>query len=1191
MFLKRLEIQGFKSFPEKVKLNFKEGVTAVVGPNGSGKSNISDAIRWVLGEQSAKSLRGDKMEDIIFTGTKNRKPLGFSEVSITLDNLDKKLNLEFDEITVTRKVYRSGESGYYINGAACRLKDIHELFMDTGIGKEGYSIIGQGKIDAILSNKSEDRRLLFEEAAGIIKFKNRRLQTENKLQEVKQNLIRTNDIIAELERQIKPLELQNEKAKEYLVLAKELKLIIINIFKYEYKNSEIEIEEIDNYIKILIESIERLEDDKKKLEINQENFKQQLIQNENAIQCLNEDISKYKVNLKQKETSIEMYSKDIQFIKNDIERIKKDNLNFENTLKNKQQEINLIHTYIDGKTIEYNLKQKNLDELLSKFEQLKIKNNKNEETIKSLNNDIIQKMLLSSELSKKISIYESSKKQYEERKKQIFDEKNILNSKLNEKNIRKEVLQKIIKQIDEKENTFKNNIDQNNILIKKIDQNLIKIKNEFSYNDKIFTESKQKLKIFQELEKDYEGYFNSVKSILKEKENNPKFSGIYGAIGELITVPKKYEIAIEIALGNSIQNIITKTEEDAKMAINYLKEYKKGRATFLPISSIKPKNLDNFNNFNNDTSVIGIASTLIEYDEKFYNIISSLLGKVVIINNINNAIYFSKKYNYSYKVVTLDGELINVGGALTGGSIFKKTGGIFSRNREISDINQNILILENELKKLKTNILENESKKAKIISNIENENENIKSIFEEKTSIKAEIVQNENYIIETLEKIKNLEKEDENLNQIINFKEDESLLPKLNKINNEINQCKTQLLNFENELEKGKTDKDFQFNEINNLKISINSIKNDIENKTKDINRIKDEINISKEMQLNFKEEISKKETDKNNIIIKIEEVNKEILNLKKEYENITKLYEEKYAEKANITKLVENFSSDMLDITRKIGDVNNQMTKALAKKENIEDKIERFVNNIWEEYEITYADACNDFENLEISYDELKIKEKDLKNKITSLGTINVSAIEEYKLIKERYNLNISQREDILKADNDLKKIIYTLTQEMEMQFKKQFSLINKNFKEVFSTIFGGGTAKLTLTDEENILNSGIEIVAQPPGKNLQSLTLLSGGERTLTAISLLFGILKMKPSPFCILDETEAALDDANVTRYANFLKKFAKDNQFILITHKTGTMEIADILYGVTMEEQGVSKVISVELKDAKDYNKNK
>lgn len=1191
MFLKRLEIQGFKSFPEKVKLNFKEGVTAVVGPNGSGKSNISDAIRWVLGEQSAKSLRGDKMEDIIFAGTKNRKPLGFSEVSLTLDNLDKKLNLDFEEITVTRKVYRSGESGYYINGAACRLKDIHELFMDTGIGKEGYSIIGQGKIDAILSNKSEDRRLLFEEAAGIIKFKNRRLQTENKLQEVKQNLIRTNDIIAELERQIKPLELQNEKAKEYLVLAEELKLIIINIFKYEYKNSEKEIKEIDNYIKILIESIERLEDDKKKLEINQENFKQQLIQNENAIQCLNEDISKYKVNIKQKETSIEMYSKDIQFIKNDIERIKKDNLNFENTLKNKQQEINLIHTYIDGKTLEYNLKQKNLEELLSKFEQLKIKNNKNEETIKRLNKDIIQKMILSSELSKKISLYESSKKQYEERKKQIFDEKNILNSKLNEKNIRKEVLQKITKQIDEKENTLKNNIEQNNILIKKIYQNLIKIKDEFSYNDKIFTESKQKLKILQELEKDYEGYFNSVKSILKEKENNPRFSGIYGAIGELITVPKKYETAIEIALGNSIQNIVTKTEEDAKMAINYLKEHKKGRATFLPISSMKPKNLDNFNNFNNDTGVVGIASTLIEYDEKFYNIISSLLGKVVIIDNINNAIYFSKKYNYSYKVVTLDGELINVGGALTGGSIFKKTGGIFSRNREISDINQNILILENELEKLKTNILENENKKAKIISNIENENENIKAIFEEKTSIKAEIVQNENYIIETLEKIKNLEKEDENLNQIINFKEDESLLPNLNKINNEIEQCKTELLNFENELEKGKTDKDFQFNEINNLKISINSIKNDIENKTKDINRIKDEINISKEMQLNFKEEISKKETDKNNIIIKIEEVNKEILNLKKEYENITKLYEEKYTEKANITKLVENFSSDMLDITRKIGDVNNQMTKALAKKENIEDKIERFVNSIWEEYEITYADACNDFENLEISYDELKIKEKDLKNKITSLGTINVSAIEEYKLIKERYNLNISQREDILKADNDLKKIISTLTQEMEMQFKEQFSLINRNFKEVFSTIFGGGTAKLTLTDEENILNSGIEIVAQPPGKNLQSLTLLSGGERTLTAISLLFGILKMKPSPFCILDETEAALDDANVTRYANFLKKFSKDNQFILITHKTGTMEIADILYGVTMEEQGVSKVISVELKDAKDYNKNK
>ncbi len=748
----------------------------------------------------------------------------------------------------------------------------------------------------------------------------------------------------------------------------------------------------------------------------------------------------------------------------------------------------------------------------------------------------------------------------------------------------------------------------------------------------------EKVCVLEELEKDYEGYFGSVKAILKEKEKNSKLFGICNAIGEIIAVPKEYEIAIEIALGGAIQNIVTNTEEDAKIAINYLKENKKGRATFLPISSIKAKPIQDKEDIVREKGVIGIADSLITFDDKYNNIMSNILGRTIIIDNIDNGIALSKKYKYMYKVVTLedslitfddkynnimsnilgrtiiidnidngialskkykymykvvtlDGELINAGGALTGGSISKKSGGIFSRGREIKDIFEKVCVLEEKINKNIDFIQKKEEEQYNIQKNIEKNRESLNKISLEKIRLESDINQADEYIKDLENSVKNSSDYIININEQLKetYIDNNSLEEQLNNVNKEIKVLKENILTFESKLEEERLNKDTSFNYINRLKIDIKDIEYQIENSNREIIRLSTDIDNLKEINISLdikiKENNGKKDILNKNIIY----VQKNIDTLKEKSVNLKNSINNLQQEKNNINNNINNITNDIATTNRNKLDIENKKVKAEAKKENIEERIDLLCDNMWQEYEITYASACNDYENINLSFDELKREENIFKAKITSLGTVNLGAIEEYKVLKERYDLNIKQREDILKADDDLKDIISTLVTEMEEQFKNQFSLINKNFNKVFSDMFGGGKAELILSDENNILTSGIDIVAQPPGKNLQSLTLLSGGERTLTAMSLLFAILIMKPSPFCVLDETEAALDDANVLRYSNFLKNFSKDNQFILITHKTGTMEIADILYGVTMEEQGVSKVISVELKDAKEYEK--
>lgn len=1188
MFLKRLEIQGFKSFPEKLRLEFKSGITGIVGPNGSGKSNISDAIRWVLGEQNARNLRGDKMQDIIFAGTKNRKPLGFAEVSIVLDNTDKKLNLEYSEIIVTRKIYRSGESGYFINGTACRLKNIHELFMDTGIGKEGYSIIGQGKIDAILSTKTDDRRAIFEEASGIIKFKNRRTQAENRLEDVRKNLVRTNDIIDELEKQLVPLELQKNKANEFIKISENLKIVKINIFTFEYSKSEIDIAEVSKDICAMIESLKNIEIEKSKIIKTRDILIVKSEHLEENIQNSNNKLSNMNIELEQFSNYISLNNQTMEYAKTEIIKISGEYENNILIIEKKLKEIGLISGSLEGKNLEYRVKNKELSTLEHSFSTFIDNLQKEEDDIKHINLQIVNKLKESTELSGKIVLFKSNEEQHLYKLEEIQEQLNLNRSKFNEYVTKSEVLEKLLVGIVNNEKTFDMELDSLTKEQSELKSNISFLYKRLSNVNKNYIELKNKQKILQELENDYEGYFNSVKAILKEK--NGKLKGIYGAVGELIEVPKKYEVAMEVALGSMLQHIIVNTENDAKNAIEYLKHTRKGRATFLPISVIKGKNINaKDTQILNEFGVIGIANSLITYDSKFNDVIASLLGRIIVVDNIDNAINIAKKYNHAYRIVTIDGDILNVGGSLTGGSINKKSTGIFSRVREIKDISTCITDIEHEISIVKTSIEEKELNKNKLIKKIEDIRLEISKTTIEKAQIDKDILVNNENLKHTKISINEFEKKLKSLEEQLEYNLDKfnECQIELENLNKSIDELKIGVDFHEDNIVQSRQNKDDMLTSINKLKMDINDISNSISNSMRESDRLNEEILNTKIYNDKLLQNIKAEEVKEKTAIDSIEKANDNIKNLKTNLANLIDLIKSLEFDKSEMYKKIRESDAQILESVTKYSEVGNELTKLENKKENIQSKIDMLTNVMWEEYEVTYASACNEFKKLDLHYNELKSCELDMKKEISNLGNVNVSAIEEFKITKDRYDFNIQQRDDIIKADDDLKDIIEKLTLDMEKQFKEQFSLINKNFEEVFSEMFGGGTAQLKLVDEVNVLNSGIEIVAQPSGKNLQNLTLLSGGERTLTAMSLLFAILMLKPSPFCILDEMEAALDDANVNRYSKFLKKFCGENQFILITHKTGTMEVVDVLYGVTMEEQGISKVISVELKEAKAY----
>lgn len=1181
MYLKRLEMQGFKSFADKTVLEFMPGITSVIGPNGSGKSNIVDAIRWILGEQSMKSLRGTKSQDIIFAGTQNRKSLGFAECSLVFDNEDGALPIEYTEVTVTRKLFRSGETGYFINKVPCRLKDVLELFMDTGIGKDGYSIIGQGKIDEILSNKSEDRRHIFEEAAGIVKYRTRKQESEKKLESTKLNLLRINDILSEIETNLEPLKLQADKAKKYLNLKEELKSIEIGLFIYnieKYKqtlNQVIEDEEIlkanCNDEEGRLERVKNLKEELKnqidEITLKIEQMSNLGFESKKEIEMLNSDINvantRISNNLENKtrfENEIEELNKRLTELADEIKQKeeKKDNLKnnkekFEKELEEKQKELEELTKKLSGKELEIEEHKKKVEANTDK--KYELASYINAQDIQVENIEKRQKQI-KQEIQNNISELDATRLTKTEVSKEFYDIQ-LKKNKVTEE------LQEISKKREEANNKIKSFETSINALASEI-----RIK-------------ESRLKFLIETEKEKEGYVKSVKELLKDCENIKDLGkGMHGVLANIIEVPKQYETAIEMCLGMSLQNIVTETEEDAKKLVEHLRKNNLGRASFLPISSVKGKKLEKIKG--KESGVIGIASDLVNYNKKYEQIILNLLGRTVIVDNMDTAIKVAKNNSYTFRIITLDGDLINPSGAITGGSVAKKTVNILGRGREIEN-------LDKEIKKEKEKLAKLEEEKEGYESSIEDTLELAMSLEKSLQEIEIEFATKKQKLdsieseIQKIEaRLEKLKKETAELDTSKeNCKKDkENAISETNKLTEEIEKLNKVITEFaEMNKDNQKYIDDLNF-DITNLKISVSSFDESEASIEEIVERINLETENTNKSIENKKNQIEQITQENEELKTSIEETNNKIAEIKQEVETSGSKIEELKQDRVDKNKKLESQEKEISDKFHVIEDLKAQIVKIDVKKTKLEDDINSIINKMWEEYELTPNNVVEVKKPDNVQKTQRQVN--NLRTDIKELGSVNVDSIEEYKNLKERYEFMSAQRFDLEETMAKLRKIISEMTTIMKEQFKTQFEIINKNFSEVFKELFGGGQASLSLADEENILECGIDITVQPPGKKLQNMMLLSGGEKAFTAIALLFAILKINPAPFCVLDEIEAALDDVNVFRYADYLKKFSNETQFLVITHRKGSMEAADTVYGVTMEENGISKLLSMKLK---------
>ena len=1182
MYLKRLELQGFKSFADKTILEFMPGITTVIGPNGSGKSNISDAIRWVLGEQSMKSLRGTKSLDIIFAGTQNRKSLGFAEASLVFDNSDGALPIEYTEVTVTRKIYRSGETGYFINKVPCRLKDVLELFMDTGIGKDGYSIIGQGKIDEILSNKSEDRRHIFEEAAGIVKYRVRKAESEKKLEHTKVNLLRINDILSEIETNIDPLKIQSEKAKKYLNLREELKNIEIGLFLYNIEKYKIDLENI-----VKDEEIYKTQcnDEEGRLE-RIKNLKEELKSEVEEITNKIEEISNLGF---ESQKEIEMLNSDINVSNTRISNNKENGKRFEEEI----EELNTRIAELQEEREQKELKKENLKtnkekftkELQEKEEELaKItkKLSSKEIEIEGYKKKVEENTDRRYELQANISEQDINYQNYERRQNQIKNELSSNVSELDGTRMKKDEISKEFYEIDSKRNKILTELKEINSSKEEADKKIKSFENSINMYSSEMRIKESKLKFLIETEKEKEGYIKSVKSLLKDCENIKELGkGMNGVLANVIEVPEEYQTAIEMCLGASLQNIVTETEEDAKRLVEHLRKNNLGRASFLPITSVKGKKIEKIKG--NEKGVIGIASDLIKYSKKYEQIVLNLLGRTVIVDNMETAIKVSKQNSYSFRIITLDGDVINPSGAITGGSVAKKTVNILGRGKEIEK-------LEKEIAKLKEKITNLEKEKAEYESSIEDILENAEALEKELQEIEITYATGKQKIIAIDENISRIEmrlnklkeeqsKLEEQKNQATeNKKNIEKEIEGISEENEKLSKIITEFAELNKDNQKYIDDLNF---DITNLKISVSSF-DESESSIQEIQeRIDTELeNTSKSIE-NKKLQIEQIKQDNFSLEKSIQEIKEKINNIKETVQQSGSKIEEMKKERIEKNQKLSSQEEEITSKFKVIEDLKAQIVKIEVRKTKLEEDINEIINKMWEEYELTPNNVVDYKKPDNVQLTQKKVK--GLRNEIRELGSVNVDSIEEYKTLKERYDFMCEQRVDLENTMSKLRKVISDMTGIMKQQFKEQFALINKNFSEVFKELFGGGNASLKLEDEENILECGIEITVQPPGKKLQNMMLLSGGEKAFTAIALLFAILKINPAPFCVLDEIEAALDDVNVYRYAEYLKKFAKDTQFLVITHRKGTMEAADTVYGVTMEESGISKLLSMKLRE--------
>ena len=1131
MYLKSIEVHGFKAFANKIVFDFHNGITGIVGPNGSGKSNVADAVRWVLGEQSAKQLRGASMQDVIFAGTENRKPLSYAYVAITLDNSDHKLQVDYEEVTIARRVYRSGESEYLMNGSPCRLKDVNELFYDTGIGKEGYSIIGQGQIDRILSGKPEERRELFDEAAGIVKYKRRKVTAQKKLEHERENLVRVNDILSELERQLAPLERQSEKAHLYLKKKEELKEYDVNMFLLEVERIEQLLSEAGKNFEIASEHLTETKEQHEKMKSEYAAMEEAMAQMDEKISNLKDSIAGTDVTKGKLEGQINVLKEQIhtaQLTKEHLgERIA--------SIEAQQEERRQQGSTYDAQRQEYETQlaaiEKTREQAQEKLQSIQAEITRCKEGIEEGKNEIIEL------LNRKASV-KAGQQRYDTMLEQIQIRKSQLNQRLLQRKTEEsglvEALQKSEQELADieakiikgKENEAKMQA-QKEEWRQKTQENVKKLEQANIHYNKM----QSRLESLKNIAERYEGYGNSIRRIMEKKETE---SGIHGVVADLIQVKKQYETAIETALSSNVQNIVTEDEETAKRMIRYLKENRYGRATFLPLTSVGKKEPRRNHEAEQEKGVIGYADHLVSNDKKYDGIMAYLLGRVLVIDTIDHAVVIAKKYHYSLHMVTLEGEYLSPGGSMSGGA-FKNSSNLLGRKREIEELEKNIAAQKKEIEELKQRNLDIRTAKDLLTEDLEQLRGDLQKALILKNTAQMNVSRAKEQKEESESVFSGLQAESVQIEQQI-----AEIHEKKEQIAQQIEQAATR----EKEIEQANA----AFQEILDEQIYVE------EGAAKNVSEIQlEEANIRQKTEF---------------AIENLERIQREA---------------ERFAEEIEKVKADAELSEE--DAKKKQADIEEIEKTILASDDTyaslVKELKESQQNYMWEEYELTFNNAKalrnEEYDNLT----EMKKSITQIKEDIRKLGDVNVNAIEEYKEVSERYGFLKGQHDDLIEAEQTLLGIIEDLDTGMKRQFAEKFADIQREFDKAFKELFGGGKGTLELVEEEDLLESGIRIIAQPPGKKLQNMMQLSGGEESLTAIALLFAIQNLKPSPFCLLDEIEAALDDNNVTRFAKYLHKLTKNTQFIIITHRRGTMAAADRLYGITMQEKGVSTLVSVNL----------
>ena len=1185
MYLKAIEMQGFKSFPDKTVLDFGKGITAVVGPNGSGKSNLSDAMRWVLGEQSTKNLRGSKMEDVIFSGTDSRRAVGFAEVTLKLDNSDMALNTPEKTVTVTRRYYRSGESEYRINGEQARLRDIHELFMDTGLGRDGYSMISQGKVETLISGKSEDRRDMLEEAAGISHYRYRRADAMRRLNQAEENLLRLRDILTELESRVGPLKIQSEKAQKFLEYAGEKKNLEIGLWLYTIEKTKNDLREYEKKItitdaqynevcKVLDEITVKIDSaiaDSQKITIAVDEIRRASSQLEEQAALL--------------ESQVAVQENTIEHNNETIQRIEREKTEENDTDSEISEQIETARKIIEDLKATIDSKKEALESFSTELEVLSDENNKSAQRSVELSEKVSALSLQIADSRVVVSTAASSVEEIENRIKvidgAIESQQPIIDALTQEKN----KVHEDLANIKERSTELNNSLSGIELLASKRLEKLNRLKEEENAlrNEKHVKESR--LNMLSDLEKNMEGYQGSVKAVMREVRRGT-LKGIHAPVSQVISVSDKYSLAIETALGAQIQNIITETENDAKKAIGYLKESRAGRATFLPLTAIKGKVIDE-KGLDDCYGYINLASKLVEYESKYTEIINSLLGRTVVAADLDAAIAIAKKFNYKFKIVTLDGQVVNAGGSMTGGAKLQNAG-ILSRGNELDRLKSECESLSEKLELLLKDVTAQQESCSAVTAELDGCKAEIIALGEEKIRVEGILALKEGNLANLLEAREQA------------LLEKAQLKERIDGINNGAVSAQEKLGELQGELEKVESelsaltgDRESLIEKREKLTADAADINLDIATAQKEIEAKQEEITRLEGRSTSHKDKLSQLNGEIEEIKLKNEEIRKRIEILNAEAAGLREqsaLSKEKIAEEISKREQFEQETGKLRILERekteereKLGGEKARLTE---RRDTMQKEFDDISNKLYDEYELTRREA----EEMNIVIENVSDSKKrlnELKGKIRSLGNVNVSAIEEYKEVSERYSFMHGQVNDVEKSKAELTKLINELTGKMGAQFKEQFDKINFSFGQTFSELFGGGKASLVLTDENDVLECDIDIKVQPPGKNVQNISLLSGGEKGLSAIALLFAILKINPCPFCIFDEVEAALDDVNVARYASYVRRMTDNTQFILITHRRGTMEEADMLYGVTMQEKGVSKLL--ELKTAEMASK--